>query len=81
MNIPSHISREIPRSAIRTWCIDELNNYAKVIIVKPRDFKAWLKNINDSVEKVDAFLTASGFTIINDEGEEHGKQHSQVPQV
>ncbi len=76
MNIPSHISREIPRSTIRTWCIDELTNHAKVIIVKPRDFKTWLNSINDSVEKVETFLTASGFTVINNEGDEHGKQHS-----
>ena len=74
--IPPYISREIPRSTIRTWCIDEQTNHARVIIVKPRDFKGWLQSINDMVERVDTFLTASGFTVINDEGDEHGKQHS-----
>jgi hypothetical protein len=80
MNIPSYIPREIPRSKVRSWCIDEQSSHAKVIIVKPKDFKAWLDTINEMVRRVETYLTANGFTIINDEGEEHGKQHGQVPE-
>jgi hypothetical protein len=80
MNIPSYIPREIPRSKVRSWCIAEQSRHAKVIIVKPRDFTPWMECINEMVGRVETYLTANGFTIINDEGEEHGKQHGQVPE-
>ena len=80
MNIPPHIPREIPRSKVRAWCIGENTNHARVILVKPRDLKSWVDGINEMVKTAEAVLTKSGFIIINDEGEDHGKQHSQVPE-
>jgi len=60
-------SKDIPRSRIRAWVLDQQSNYAKVIIVKPRDFKQWLEVIERQRETVEMFLIESGYTIVNDE--------------
>lgn len=80
MNIHPHIDRHIPRSRIRNWCIGEATGHARVIVVKPRDLGTWTDGINKMVKTVEACLINSGFIIVNDEGDEHGKQHGQVPQ-
>jgi len=61
-------TKEIPRSRIRGWVLDQQTNYAKVIIVKPRDFKAWTAAIERQRVAVEKFLGDSGYTIVDDEG-------------
>jgi len=64
-------SKDIPRSRIRAWVLNQQTNHARVIIVKPRDFKQWLEVIERQRIVVERFLTESGYTIVNDED---GKQ-------
>lgn len=60
---------EIPRSKIRSFVLSEDTKNARVIVVKPRDFKPWMARLEARRVEVERQLTDGGFTIINDEGD------------
>lgn len=62
-----HGSTPVRRSAIRSWVIGERTGNARVIVVKPRDFPAWLASIEADMASVEAVLAQSGIPIDNDE--------------
>lgn len=53
----------IPRSRIRNWILSEDTKNARVIVVKPRDFKPWLERLEARRVEVEKQLTDAGFVI------------------
>jgi len=60
--------KEIPRSRIRSWVIDQQSHYAKVIIIKHKDLRNWIDVIERHRKAIEEFLEESGYIIIDDEG-------------
>jgi len=59
---------EIPRSRIRSWVIGQQTKNAKIIVVRPRDFREWLASIERQRIAVEKQLADEGFIVVNDEG-------------
>ena len=59
---------EVPRSAIKSWCIGALTHNARVVLVKPRDVRAFADAVAEAAAKVEATLVAAGIRVVPDEG-------------
>lgn len=59
--------REIKRSQIREAVLDEHFQGARVLLVKPRDVKAFTETIDSMMATVERELKSTGYIIINDE--------------
>jgi hypothetical protein len=59
---------QVPRSAIKSWCLGEMTNNAKVVLVKPKDLRSFTDALAEAVAAVEARLVAGGVAVIDDEG-------------
>ncbi len=59
--------KPINRSAIRSFILSEMTDYAKIIVVKSRDFANWCDVLETERIRMEAFLASNGYTINDDE--------------
>ena len=62
---------QVPRSAIRSWCLGELTNQARVIVVKPRELRPLMDALAEAVAAIEAKLAEGGIAVIDDEEAAH----------
>ena len=61
-------SGPVKRSAIRNWVLGELGHGARVLVVKPRDYPAFLDAVNKATNEAEKLMLDAGVPVINDEG-------------